>query len=987
MATTDRWPHAREYRDAVQTPPLCFTDSRLRAASIVMNSTGVPVVAAGKSAVVFRATAGGDDVALRFFTRAAPDQRGRYQVLHDYLARSRPSYLIDFTYHDSEILISGARYPLVEMSWVSGDPLDVWVSKHLAGGGDLAALAARWLEVVTDLERRGIAHGDFANDNCLISERGPTLIDYDGFFLPSLADMNPGERGHSHFQHPDRDGYYASDMDAFPALVIYLSLLALESDGSLFQRYHTDKNLIFHADDYRAPRATSIWRDLASNLDPDVRRLTAALADMCDAPINSPPPLSQLSGMTVLPLLLAGAMADTVPEPGDGRVRAADRLNLSAEVEMLVSVVLAYDTRPPLAIGLFGDWGSGKSFFMSLMSERIDELAGLAAEGRPEAAPFCQQVRQVRFNAWHYADANLWASLAATLFDELARADAPERARATLAALDEARGEAQDARQKCEELDRQVRRLEIGTSRIAAARGSLAVAIRAVRDTPVIERLKDAGTEKAVDDDTARLVTVLGEIETAAEKASAAWRLFQEEILHWRRWPTWIMLVFFVGLAVTASVVAGWPTGLKVLGVAGAVAAALSPALSGAVRILYLAREAREARELPLVRQKEELARARAEVERAEQDVAQREQELAEMRDPGLRLRNFVRERAASSDYRDKLGVITQVRRDFEHLLAMIPGYAADTPEAAAGSAVLTQRIPNVDRIVLFIDDLDRCPPNKVVEVLQAVHLLLAFELFVVVVGVDSRWLERSLREHYPNVLMEPERYLEKIFQIPFALQPMTGAGYRDLIDELTPPKTQPEQLLGPEEADEPVPAEDSGATARTGAAMVTVLDRPDPARKVIKPAEPRLLPRPEALVITDPERAMLGQLGALVQTPRAAKRLVNIYRMLRVSVPQDETEKFMPGGGDEYQAVALLTGIMVGRPSQARAVFAELTTADDDSDVRKILARFGDLWQPLAHIGDLQLTKAGPYRRWAPRVSRFTFQLTTASPLDQPSA
>jgi hypothetical protein len=988
MATVSSWPSYHDYRDAIQTPQACFSDSRLKAARIMTDTYGLPRAATGRSATVFRATAGNDDVALRVFTRAVPGYQHRYQELQNYLARSRPSYLVDFAYRDSEILVRGVRYPVVEMRWVAGDPLDVWVNRHLRDSGDLAALAAKWLEVVMDLERRGIAHGHLANDNCLVSGRGPTLVDYDGFFLPQLAGMDPGEAGNLHFQHPDRSGYYASDMDAFPALVIYLSLLALESDRSLW-RYHTDRNLIFGADDYRAPRATEIWRDLASNPDPAVRRLTAALADMCDAPIDSLPSLSQVSGITILPILLAAATADAVPEPGDGRVRAADRLNLAAEVEMLVSVLLAYDTRPPLAIGLFGDWGSGKSFFMSLMSERIAELAGLAAEGRPEAAFFCRQVRQVRFNAWHYSDANLWASLAATLFDELARADASDRTQATLAALDEARGEARDARQRCEELGRQVQMLEAGTGRAAAGgRGSVSVAIRGVRGKPVIERLKDAGTGSVADSDTARLVTALGEIGTAAGRAGAAWRLFQEEVLHRRRWVTWITVVLLVGLAVSASIVASWPAGLKVLGLVGAIAAGLSPALEGAVRILYLAREAREARELPLVRKKEELAQARAEEERAEQDVAQREQELAEMRDPGLQLRKFVRERAASSDYRDKLGVISQVRRDFEHLLAMIPGsLAAETPEAAAGDAAIMERIPNVDRIVLFIDDLDRCPPDKVVEVLQAVHLLLAFELFVVVVGVDSRWLERSLREHYPNVLMEPERYLEKIFQIPFTLQPMTSAGYHSLIDELTPPRGQPDQPLRLADVGEPVFADDSGAGARTETETDAVPDRPNPPSEVIKPAEPKPLPRPEALVITDAESAMLGRLGALVQTPRAAKRLVNIYRMLRVSVTQDEMEKFRPGGGDEYQGVALLVGIMVGRPTQARSVFAELMAADDDSDVRQVLARFDDLRQPLALIGDLQLTKISSYRRWVSRVSRFTFQLTTALPPDQPSA
>ena len=54
-----------------------------------------------------------------------------------------------------------------------------------------------------------------------------------------------------------------------------------------------------------------------------------------------------------------------------------------------------------------------------------------------------------------------------------------------------------------------------------------------------------------------------------------------------------------------------------------------------------------------------------------------------------------------------------------------------------------------IDRIVLYIDDLDRCSPRQVVDVLQAVHLLLALDLFVVVVGVDPRWLLHALRSEY----------------------------------------------------------------------------------------------------------------------------------------------------------------------------------------------------------------------------------------------
>ena len=996
MAITPSWPRSSDYLGAVQAPQISFTDSQLRNARIHVDGQGFPEAITGKWAIVFRATVDSRDVALRCFTRDASGLRPRYQALQAHLTGNWPGYLVDFVYRDDEILVDGQRYPMIEMAWAEGRSLDMWVGRHLGRSGDLAMLAANWLKVVRDLERRGMAHGDLANDNCLVNQSDFTLIDYDGFFVPALAGMPPREAGVPDFQHPGRPGYYGPDMDKFSALVIYLSLLALESDGSLWRRYHTGENLIFTASDYAAPRATQIWQDLAGNRDPAIRRLTAALADMCEAPIDSLQSLSRVGGRSILPPLFAGAAADTVPEPGEGRVRAADRLGIAAEVEMLVSVLLARDTRPPLAIGLFGDWGSGKSFFMALMSERIGELADLAAEGRSDAAPFCRQVRQVRFNAWHYADADLWASLAATLFDELAHADAPDQARATLDALADARNEAQAARRKCEELERQVQTLEVDTNRTAAAvRGSLSAAILVVRGKPLIKNLKAAGEEtdareeSLADSDTAWFVTALGQIEATAGTAGVAWRLFKEEVIHRRRWATWITLALLAGLA-TASIAANWPAGLKLVGFIGAIAAGLTPALTGTVRILHLAREARIARELPLQRKKQELAQAQVEAERAEQDVAQREYEVAEMRDQGVRLRKFVRERAASPDYRDKLGVISQVRRDFEQLVAMIPASSrAGATEAETSDTDPGPRIPEVDRIVLFIDDLDRCPPDQVVEVLQAVHLLLAFKLFVVIVAVDSRWLERSLLAHYQGLLIEPQRYLEKIFQIPYTLQQMTRAGYRGLIDELTLPQDQPTIRFSADHLDRPVPAADSGTTPRTGPVPGTANQRPLPVSEVTSPAPAGPPPpaRPEALVITDAERDLLGQLGALVQTPRAAKRLVNIYRMLRVSVPEDELEQFRPGGGDEYQAVALLLAIMVGRPSHARSVFAELMAAEDDTDARNVLAQFDDLRQPMTLIEDRFLSKISSYRRWVPRVSRFTFRLAADLPPGQPSA
>jgi hypothetical protein len=73
------------------------------------------------------------------------------------------------------------------------------------------------------------------------------------------------------------------------------------------------------------------------------------------------------------------------------------------------------------------------------------------------------------------------------------------------------------------------------------------------------------------------------------------------------------------------------------------------------------------------------------------------------------------------------------VREDLEQLAEWLDPRSPTSLEA------------KIDRIVLYVDDLDRCAPRRVVEVLQAVHLLLAFPIFVVVVAVDHHWLLTSL--------------------------------------------------------------------------------------------------------------------------------------------------------------------------------------------------------------------------------------------------
>jgi hypothetical protein len=79
-------------------------------------------------------------------------------------------------------------------------------------------------------------------------------------------------------------------------------------------------------------------------------------------------------------------------------------------------------------------------------------------------------------------------------------------------------------------------------------------------------------------------------------------------------------------------------------------------------------------------------------------------------------LSRFLAERTRSEEYRKHLGLISIIRQDFESLGKRLEKIRIGSGDARA-----------VDRIILFIDDLDRCPADKVLEVLQAVHLLLAY--------------------------------------------------------------------------------------------------------------------------------------------------------------------------------------------------------------------------------------------------------------------
>lgn len=73
-------------------------------------------------------------------------------------------------------------------------------------------------------------------------------------------------------------------------------------------------------------------------------------------------------------------------------------------------------------------------------------------------------------------------------------------------------------------------------------------------------------------------------------------------------------------------------------------------------------------------------------------------------------------------------------------------------------------------RVVVFIDDLDRCPPDKMTEILEALKLFATTEGCVYVLGVDQEVVTQGIRAKYKDLPVDGARYLEKIVQLPFLL-------------------------------------------------------------------------------------------------------------------------------------------------------------------------------------------------------------------------
>jgi hypothetical protein len=665
-------------------------------------------------------------------------------------------------------------------------------------------------------------------------------------------------------------------------------------------------------------------------------------------------------------VLAAAAFTPDAPQTDDA-------LNRRGDARRLAELACLKDNAPPLAIGLFGDWGSGKSTFMAMMHAEVERIG---RDWRGEAnTPFTTNVAQIRFNAWSFSDANLWASLAVEIFgglrDEVARIEgtATDRADALLAeitgraelakaSLETAKRAAEDARRAIAALDRQISALDTKLAE-RAQRGAAggAAEVLATRGEQVTETLRALGV---IGPNEAATATALAAEAAKLRAAGSGTLAVGRRLIALMRPGAGRAAILSLAAAAGVVIIASWLVPSVVATLAGLVAfvAPLGAHAARAVTALSPILDAAEAEAKAEADLKAERERLAAEREAAAARLAAREAETRaavariESLDraaatPGAMLRFFLSESDELKAYEREIGLIGRLRRSFEQLDRLMVAQA--DPKQATRSD-----LPTIERIILYIDDLDRLREEQVVKVLEAVALLLQFRLFVVVVAVDERWLRGALQTHYGKLFENgagPSDYLEKIFQVPFWL-PRLGPGdpaFAGLARVLMPEGVKLETV---QKGAIFSPRVFSTSVFDTGQELAVDPDeRPQPGDE--QPPESRAATT-ERVTLTKDEAELLAALMPLAaDTPRDAKRFINLYRLARASRSAEALREFLGGGPDAPAVTAFALALacesgLAGAPLRLWRTALATHSAGAVIATSPLLLSWEDGWQPL---------------------------------------
>ncbi|CAM9660626.1 unnamed protein product [Discosporangium mesarthrocarpum] len=208
--------------------------------------------------------------------------------------------------------------------------------------------------------------------------------------------------------------------------------------------------------------------------------------------------------------------------------------------------------------------------------------------------------------------------------------------------------------------------------------------------------------------------------------------------------------------------------------------------------------------------------------------------------------------------------LMSNVRSQIKVLFDTIHAYNKDVDDRNKTKVNDHTNEPKLEKrlaLLVTIEDLDRCPKERIVLMLQAVHLLLQQEdaPIVLVMAVDPRIIVTSIEEYLGKIISEEVtgvEYLDKIIHIPFCLPAPPPEARKKLLRALLHHKQQ----------------EEWQRQDGTGAAP------PSAERQKSDGVEG------QDAVLNEVEHCMFHKLFAVISTtPRKMKRVTNVYTIQRL--------------------------------------------------------------------------------------------------------
>lgn len=197
------------------------------------------------------------------------------------------SYFVECSFLAQGIRVDGNLYPTVKMEWAEGKDLRTFIRENINNKNKLDLLAQAWVKLSKDLADNGIAHGDLQHGNIIVdSGVNLKLLDYDSLYFSvdgnGIIDEIKGLDGYQHKLRKKLQNQ-CIQIDFFPQLVIYLSIVAIAEKPQLWNQYNLNntERLLFSVTDLENPDQAQVFQVL-SQMSPNIARLANELKKICN---------------------------------------------------------------------------------------------------------------------------------------------------------------------------------------------------------------------------------------------------------------------------------------------------------------------------------------------------------------------------------------------------------------------------------------------------------------------------------------------------------------------------------------------------------------------------------------------------------------------------------------------------------------------------------------------------------------------------------